>query len=131
MTKQELKTIVEKNNSRIRQRIADHAWNTRYRKDSDMLIMGEDFPKGSFYTYVDKSGVMLRIDNDGIIYGYAIENTKHFIKKNPEVGFIFYPIVYPIRAKILFHLWKIVGNISDKMRISTATTYVNNSICYA
>ena len=94
---QELKEILSSNRD-LKERTASESWEISYNKKADMLTMGAEFPKGSFYYPLEDTGVLLRIDKNKKIYGFAIENTKYFIKNNPDVGFVLSLFVYPIRS---------------------------------
>lgn len=75
----------------------DEHWTISYNKKSDMLSIGGVFPIESRYIALD-DGVLLRVDKDYKVYGFSIENTKLFIKENPEIGFALSFVVYPIRS---------------------------------
>ena len=116
----QLKSILEKNPDIVRGDAPLVRWSIKYLKDSDMIILGEKFPSGTFYLHI-KDGVMVRIDKKEKIYGFAIENAKSFIKKNPEVGFVFYPNVYPLRFWMHFFWKKSITNIK---RATTLSNFV-------
>ncbi|MEI6238310.1 MAG: hypothetical protein WCP15_02100 [bacterium] len=80
-----LKEIINKN-SELRERVEREAWSVNYNKKADMIIMGGDFPVNTSYYPVGDTGVMIRIDKDEKIYGFAIENVKFFMKKNPSLN---------------------------------------------
>lgn len=118
-----LKSILDSNHD-LHQRMYDEEWSVKYRKSSDMLVMGAAFPEGSFYHYVNGTGVMVRVDENQKIYGFAIENIKSFIKENPEVGFMFYPIVYPYRFLFRILIYRIWRNIDELKKISAVSDYI-------
>ncbi|MDB5239285.1 MAG: hypothetical protein JWO00_620 [Candidatus Parcubacteria bacterium] len=129
MKKEDLKRIIAKNDPNLHERAREEGWKIRYNKRSDMLLIGNKFPKGSFYTYVLDTGFMLRIDKNETIHGYAIENAKYFIRQNAEIGFVLYPFVYPIRAKILFAISRMLRNTSDLFKVFTVNNYVSTTLC--
>ncbi|MCX6786371.1 MAG: hypothetical protein NTU85_00925 [Candidatus Kaiserbacteria bacterium] len=95
----ELKEIMLANPN-LDRRIKSDAWSVSYNRRADMVLMGESFPKGSFYVPVE-DGVLVRIGKNKKIYGFAIENAKSFIKRNPRgVGLALSFIVYPIRSML-------------------------------
>ena len=95
--KQKLKEILSRNED-LRERLERDPWAISYNKRADMVLMGTAFPVGSFYYPVGGTGVMLRIDKNDKLYGFAIENAKSFIKQNPEMGIALSFIIYPIRS---------------------------------
>lgn len=98
----ELKEIMNANPD-LDNRVINGGWTVSYNRRADMVVMGERFPKGTYYIPVD-DGVMVRIDSDKKIYGFAVENAKSFIKRNPRgVGLALSFVVYPLRS-ILFTL---------------------------
>ena len=83
--KKKLKEIFDANGD-LRQNLEKNPnmWSFSYNRKADMLVVGEEFPIGSFF-YQVKDGIMLRIDDSNKIYGFAIENTKDFISNNKEI----------------------------------------------
>ena len=94
--KQKLENIASANKD-LKQRMQSEHWGVSYNRKADMLSIGTTFPENSHYVSVG-DGVMLRIDQDNRVYGFSIENTKLFIKENPEIGFALSLIVYPVRS---------------------------------
>ncbi len=93
--KEEVKKIFSQNPD-LKERMKH--WSTAYNKGADMIASGEKYPVGSFYTSIGE-GIMLRIDKNGRIYGFAIENVKDFIKQNPNpLGLSLSIYVYPVRS---------------------------------
>lgn len=127
--KKQLKAIIERN-SDLQQRIREGKWKVKYNKPSDMIIMGEAFPADSFYFYLNGSGVMIRIDSDNRIYGFAIEDAKYFIKNNPDIGWLFMPLVYPLRYFWLNAVYKVFGGFSEIRRIFAVSEYIAGEACY-
>ncbi|MFH1890381.1 MAG: hypothetical protein ABIJ91_02345 [Candidatus Kuenenbacteria bacterium] len=125
-TKEQLKNIID-NNPDIEKRMKIENWDIKYRKSSNMIIMGTQFPKDSFYFYVNGSGVMARIDKNNKIYGFAIENARFFIKKNPEIGWFFYPLVYPIKFFWMNLIWKSTDKIK---KMTVVSDYIAGEACY-
>mgnify|MGYP001567441710 FL=1 len=103
-TKQKLKEILLVNEN-LRERLENDPWSISYNKKADMVLMGTKFPIGSFYYPVGGTGVMLRIDENNKLYGFAIENTKSFIKENPEMAIVLSLIVYPVRSFFILCLY--------------------------
>lgn len=124
--KKQLKNIVEKN-SDLQERIQKENWGTRYNRASDMIVMGTQFPAGSFYVYVNGSGVMIRVDDSYKIYGFAIENAKAFVRKNQEIGVLFYPMVFPIRFFWMYWTWR---GMNKMKRIMSVSDYIAGEVCY-
>lgn len=124
--KEQLKKIFAVNND-MHRRIEEENWDVKYNKESDFLIMGTKFPENSFYFYVNGSGVMIRVDGNNKIYGFAIENTKKFIKNNAEIGWLFYPIVHPIKFFWMYLLWR---GIDRMKRITAVTDYIAGEACF-
>ena len=135
--KKEMREIISANpNLRDRLEKDPYIWSFHYNKKADMLVVGEKFPVGSFYHYIpNNSGVMLRVDKNKKIYGFAIENTKFFMKKNPEVGFYLSLIVYPKRTQILFTILSIflhtVRGLNKIRAILPVTDYVTRRLAHA
>lgn len=129
-TKQQLKNVIEKNEHLINKMLTEK-WDIKYQKDADMFIIGNNFPIGSFYFYVNGSGVMLRIDDKNIIYGIAIENGKYFLKQNPEFNFIFYPIIYPFKYKFLQTILPPLFDGANKLKqYASITNYIAGELVY-
>lgn len=95
-TEQDLRTILEANN--LPEIMA--GWTPVYNKKADMFEAGTSFPEGSFYFPIDDTGVMLRIDNNNKIYGFAIENVKVFMRENPEFAFVLSSFVSPLKFRL-------------------------------
>jgi hypothetical protein len=126
-TSEQLKQILG-NNPDLLNRIQSESWEIKYRKDSDMILMGAKFPSDTFYFDVKGSGVLVRIDDDKKIYGFAIENFKYFTKKNPEFRLFYFLIAHPFQAYALYILIKSL----DKMRmIKVVSEYVAGQAVYA
>lgn len=100
--KEQLEKMVSVNGD-LQERMQAERWTISYDRRADMIRMGGKFPKGTFYLPLGGTRVMVRIDKNHKIYGYAIENAKAFIKENPEEGFLLSFVVYPIRS-FLFKL---------------------------
>ncbi|TRZ53454.1 hypothetical protein D4R99_00815 [bacterium] len=130
MEKEQLKKIkdIMLVNEDLRERSSEESWSVQYNKKADILTIGTTFPVGSFYYNLSDTGVMLRIDSNNKIYGFAVENTKYFMKRNPEVGISLYPIVYPIRSRVLFPIFSLVFSVkyglSKIQSIGTLTDFV-------
>ena len=136
MDKKELKTKLKEVmslNENLRERVESENWMISYNKKADMLLMGGVFPEGSFYLPIE-DGVMLRVDENNKVWGFAIENTKHFIRNNPEVGFILSFIVYPVRTRIAAHLSFLIGKIGEmakEKQIEAVAGYVTSRVTFA
>ncbi|MBM3261403.1 hypothetical protein FJY93_03205 [Candidatus Kaiserbacteria bacterium] len=125
INKEELKAILSANDnlpSEIR------GWAVSYNKTADMFIAGRDFPLGSFYFSVDE-GVMLRVDENKKIYGFAIENAKSFVKNNPQFALPFSIVMHPIRFYIftlptLFVFYHVAIGIVKMRSILSISDYI-------
>ena len=123
-TKQKLKEILLVNEN-LRERLENDPWSISYNKKADMVLMGTKFPIGSFYYPVGGTGVMLRIDENNKLYGFAIENAKSFIKENPEMAIVLSFIVYPVRSFfILFLIYHTIKGVNNIKRILSMGDYV-------
>lgn len=123
--KEELKAILNANDT-LPEDI--RGWSVSYNKKADMFIAGKDFPIGSFYFPVDE-GVMLRIDKDRKIYGFAIENTKFFMRENPQLALPLSILVYPYRFWLytlptLFISHHIAKGLNKMRSITTISDYI-------
>jgi hypothetical protein len=82
----------------------------------------------TFYSYVEGKGMMIRLDKNGKIYGFAIENASYFIKDKPDFAYVMYPIIHPLRAKIIFGLTfgvsKLMYNVSKIGSAAVLTGYI-------
>lgn len=101
--KQKIKNILELNKN-LEEEFLN--WNISYNKRADLIIFGADFPPGSFYVNT-LDGMMIRVDSNNKIHGFAIENAKSFIKKHKEFLPLAY-VIYPVRSRILFALYKLL-----------------------
>lgn len=80
-TEQKLREILDSNN--LPEMI--EGWTRySYNKEADLFEAGTNYPAGSYFFSIDDTGVMLRIDDQKKIYGFAIENVKVFLKENPQ-----------------------------------------------
>jgi hypothetical protein len=132
---EKLKEIVEANKD-LKERISSDRWSISYNKDADMIIMGGVFPKGSFYHPVDDSGVLMRIDKNNRILGFAIEDTKYFIKQNPEMAFALNFVVHPYRTKYitipaLFIAYQTKRSLNNMKSILSVSDYVAGKAVFA
>jgi len=95
---EELRDIVATNPD-LKERIVAERWSISYNKRADFVLMGGNFPEGSFYYPIDDSGLMLRIDKDNKLYGFAVENAKRFATEFPELKFALQLAMHPVRTK--------------------------------
>ena len=124
---EQLKTILESNPD-LNQRMQNENWDIRYRKSSDMVVMGAEFPADTSYFDVKGTGVLIRIDDSNRIHGFAIENFKHFAKNNPEFQPFYFITAHPIRARIIF----MVARGLHKMNMSKVVSeFVAGQAVYA
>jgi hypothetical protein len=121
MRKDELKRILKKNEGTQQKSLP-----VKYNRKADMIIIGGSFPEGSLYVSVEDTGMLIRINRDEMIIGYAIENAKCFIQKNPNLlmSIELVPLVYPIRAKIAHHILKFIKTFSDMIKADTVNSYI-------
>ena len=132
--KQQLEKIISVNRD-LRERVKKEDWSISYNRKADMLLMGGIFPTETFYFPLNDSRVMVRIDKDYKIYGYAIENAKAFIRENPEEGLILSFIVYPVRS-LLFKLplyflaYQTAKGIESMRAIWSISNYVAGRAAY-
>ena len=129
--KTELKEILAANES-LREGVKH--WSVSYNKTADMVVAGKDFPVGSFYFPVD-DGVMLRIDKDKKIYGFAIENAKYFIKEHPEFTFLFDKPMRPVRyylftLPMFFVFFQIASGIFKMRSLLSFSDYIAAKAAY-
>ncbi len=111
-------------NTNLEQRIKADNWVVNYRKEPDMLIIGAGFPDGTFYFNFDDSGLMIRIDKNNKIYGFAIENAKFFLERNSSIKPAFYPYVHPIKSFFLHYANRTLGNLNQLKSILRLNDYV-------
>ncbi len=122
------KKFIIKNNKDLQKRMIKESWKTTYDKKADMLILGTRFPKGSGNIYInEKEGSMIRIGENGKIYGFVFENYKSVFLKENENSFIFWLIFLPdtyrfgrlfilpilIYFKIYFYCLKIMKSFKE------------------
>jgi len=131
--KKKLKEIFDANGD-LRQNLEKNPnmWSFSYNRKADMLVVGEEFPIGSFF-YQVKDGIMLRIDDSNKIYGFAIENTKDFISNNKEIGFLLSFIVYPVRSLLFklpyyFIMYHTIKGLNKMFTILPVTDRVFNKV---
>ncbi|HEC32943.1 MAG TPA: hypothetical protein ENI63_01630 [Candidatus Kaiserbacteria bacterium] len=125
--KKELLIIFEKNDN-LHQRMMRENWNIKYNKGSDMILMGVPFIEGTFYRSVGNTGMMIRLDKDDKIHGFAIENAKFFLRENQEfIGL--YPLVYPLRTKAMFAVFSFasfIRNMNPMKNLLTTEVFIRN-----
>lgn len=129
----ELKEILLANKN-LEQRFKAENWQASYNKRTDMIIMGSEFPAETFYFPIEDTGLMLRIDSGGKIYGFAIENAKYFIKKNPEIGISLSFLVHPFTSQIVSLVSAFalkIGSIGKVNQIEAVTGYVTRRAAFA
>ena len=130
--KQKIKTIIEANPD-LRELSQD--WSMSYNKRADMVFMGANFPENTFYVPVDEN-MMIRVDKDNKIHGFAIENAKSFIKKHPEFIPLHF-VIYPYRSLFLvlpyyFVLYQTIRGINRmKHAFSVSENYIAGRVFYA
>jgi len=134
-TKQQLEKIVAANGD-LRERIQKESWTISYNRSADMISMGGNFPKSTFYFSLKDSRVMVRIDKNYRIYGFAIENAKAFIKENPQEGVLLSFIVYPIRSfaiklPLYFLAYQTTKGVETMKSIFSISDYVAGRAAYA
>lgn len=78
------------------------SWSFSYNRDADMLEVGDEFPEGSYYLSVGGTGVLIRVDQQKKVHGFAIENVKSFIRENPEFALPLSYFAYPIRFYLFY-----------------------------
>lgn len=108
-------------------------WSISYNKKADMVIIGEQFPAGTFYFPVHDTGVMVRIDNNNKIYGFAIENAKYFMRKNPEMALPLSVVVNPIKFKLVTipMFFVTYHTLNGVQSIITLTDFVTRKLSYS
>ena len=81
----DIKKILSKN-PKLNERMISENWGINYDKHSDVLIVGNKFPKGSESVYLNhKNGILIRVDENEKIYGFIIEDFKAvFLKKQKD-----------------------------------------------
>jgi len=102
-TNKQMRTIWEANAELKEQSLG---WKLSYNKMNDTVFFGEDCPEGTFYVNAG-DGMMVRVDANNRIYGFAIENATHFIQRNSE----FAPLVlvmHPIKSRIFYAVYKTI-----------------------
>ena len=108
-----LKEIYEKNKD-LFDNLPSAGWKVTYNKESDMMFLGEKSPAGSFYVPVGDTRMLLRVDQDYKLYGLAIENTKFFVRDNPQFTYAFLPYMRP-RLSVLI---KLLAFVEKKLHIT-------------
>jgi|SRR3989344_383198 len=128
---EELQNIIA-SNADLKERITADRWTVSYNKRADFLLMGGEFPKGSFYYPVDDSGLMLRVDKDNKVYGFAIENAKRFATEFPELKFALQLATHPLRTKyLIIPVMSLVYNMAVGMdSIMSVSNYVAGKAAY-
>ncbi len=111
--KQLIEEILNKNPD-IRERM--DSWSISYDKRADFLIFGESFTADSAYVLLSETdGIMVRVNSSNKILGFAIENTKMFIKNNPGESLALRYFVYPVRTKMYMYMFGLMYRSKDFM----------------
>lgn len=131
----QLKAIVAANQD-LKERVEAERWSISYNKDADMVLMGTKFPKNTFYYPVDDSGVLLRIDNNNKLYGYAIEDAKVRMKENPEISLALSFVIHPYRTRLItlpifFLIHQTARGINGMKSIFSVSDYVAGKAAFA
>lgn len=136
-----LKEILSSNEN-LRGRMESEKWTLFYNRNSDMVMIGGEFPAGSFYypvTFKDQdTGVMLRVDKNDKIYGLVIENAKYFIRehKGESIAIALSFVVYPKTSYLIklpayfvaYHTLKRINNL--RAVFNTTSDYVAGKAAY-
>lgn len=132
MTKiQQLKSIQE-NLSKPETTESMSQWHFSYNKRADMIVMQGPVPADSYYTYIGNDGAMVRTDNNGNVYGFAIENAKNYKKTHPEIGLYLSFVMRPLTTKyitipLLSFIYQVRTNIDTVMTGPVIADYVTKS----
>lgn len=134
--KESLKEILDANTD-LRKKLEGNTlnWSISYDRRSDMVRMGGLYPKGTFYYPVLDTGVLIRVDKNNKIHGFAIENAKYYIKKHPEIAVVLSFVVYPYRSfflmpifRVMYHTEKTLDSVKS---ILTISDFVHNKALFA
>ena len=123
--KEELKEILAMNDA-LPEDITQ--WSVSYNRKVDMVVAGKDFPVGSYYFPVAE-GVMLRVDKDKKIYGFAIENASFFVKNHAQFALPLSIVMHPVRfylftLPVMFIFYKVQTGMLRIRGMLTISDYI-------
>jgi len=113
MNKEKLKTILIANKE-LSSRMRDEDWDVLYDRQADLVVICGSLPKDSQYVPIGDEGFMVRMkSDDDKIYGFAIENFKHFASIHQDFKLMFMPLTNPVRFWFIWLILSLMQMITD------------------